>query len=245
MAHELFSKKFYFLKKDISGKVLLLVSLSGVLLFNDRTVEASSSDKILTQSVALIGKQVLTSREVRALTMLDAALNEQLPGKMNHSLADSGLETLLGKVSVEDVNAEIFDVILNQEAEAFAFNQLSSVELGQKLEKVKKALKSQENWTKLDMSESETSRLLRMKIIAKSYLSFKTTTMTSQISDSEALAYFEKNKVKFSGLPFEQMKANIKNFLTQQQLQDRLKSYFDAMKRKYKARNILSEQSVD
>jgi len=212
------------------------------LLIVEVGTAAQVENRVLIQSVAMVGQQILTSREVRAMILLDAALNDRT---LNKRTGSPGFETLLGRVSAEDVNGEIIELILSQEAEVFAFNQLAPGELALKLEKIKKIIKVQEDWQRLELSENEISRLLRRKLLAKGYLNFKTTTMTSQVSDSEALAYFEKNKVKFVGLPFDQMKSNIKNFLTQQQLQERLNSYFEAMKRKYKVRNILSEQVME
>ncbi|MNY60610.1 hypothetical protein D3C86_1971860 [compost metagenome] len=63
--------------------------------------------------------------------------------------------------------------------------------------------------------------------------------MVGIITDQEAQAYYDKNRIKFGSMPFSNFKENIKTFLAQQQLEERLRSWFEVIKRKYKVRNLL------
>lgn len=88
----------------------------------------------------------------------------------------------------------------------------------------------------LEFKKLEVERLLARKKQAQEFLRFKTESAGVVISDEEAKAYYEKNRLKFGSLPFSQFKDSIKDVLAKQRLEERLKDWFEVLKRKYRVR---------
>lgn len=124
------------------------------------------------------------------------------------------------------------------EAENFAVSVEAGSEADLQLQKIEKQLAARADWRRLEMSSEDLRRLYRQKLTAKNFIRLKTESMTGVISDAEAQAYFEKNRVKFGTLPFASFKDNIKSFLTQQQLEERLRSWFEIIRRKSRVREF-------
>ena len=74
------------------------------------------------------------------------------------------------------------------------------------------------------------------KLKAQSFLKFKTESLVVLVSDEEIKQYFQKNRVKFGSAPLEAVKENIRQYLVTQQIQDKLKEWFEILKRKYKVK---------
>ena len=63
------------------------------------------------------------------------------------------------------------------------------------------------------------------------------------VSEDEVKQYYEKNRVKFGNMPYAQFSQSIRDKLTQDQTQERLKDWFDILKRKYRVRLLSNQQS--
>ena len=140
-----------------------------------------------------------------------------------------------------EVTSVLLEVVVFKEAESFSLTKVSDEQVQEAIRKVEKALEGKPFWQGLEVSSNELKKFTTQKLAAKSFIQFKTNSMSGVISDSEALAYYEKNRLKFGDLPFASFKDNIKTFLAQQQLEERTRAWFEIIKRKYKVRNILSE----
>ena len=208
---------------------LLLISLT----FSSLTWAAHT---VVNESVGQAGSHILTSREVQIASVIE------------HILYPNKNETKLYEMKPEDgrfpneVTALLLETIVSLEADSFNVGKISDDELKIAVEKVDKAAKGKTYWDNLDPSSAEIKKRIAQKVLAKNFIKFKTESLNGIITDSDAQVYYEKNKSKFGSVPFLQVKENIRTFLSQQQLQERLRTWFEVIKRKYKARNFLLEK---
>lgn len=189
---------------------------------------------IVTATVGQVSENVVTSREVQISTVIEYVLFS--PKEGNKSL----YEVRYGQESFRNaVTTILLESVVALEAENFNVASVTDDEISQALAKIDKATQGRSYWAELSPSAAEIKRFTTRKLTAKSFLKFKTNSMASIITDQEAQVYYDKNRVKFGSLPFESFKENIKAYLAQQQLEERLRSWFEVIKRKYKVRNYI------
>ena len=97
------------------------------------------------------------------------------------------------------------------------------------------------DWKSLAIVPKELETGLRRKLQAKKFIQFRAESSVLPVTDSEAQRYFEENRLKFGDLPFENFKENIKSFLSKNQVEKRLKDWFDVLLSKYQVKNLISE----
>lgn len=185
---------------------------------------------ISNESVGRVGSTVLTAREVKISRAVEQALSR------SGNIPDSQKA-----VTPQEVTAVLLEQVVSSEADSFSIGQMSPDEFASTLASIQKSLQGNALLKDLQIQPNEVERILRRQLMAKNFIQFKTNAFTSVISDEEAKAYFEANSKRFAGAQFEAIKGNIKNYLAQQQLNERLKSWFELIKRKYKVRNFLLE----
>lgn len=184
-----------------------------------------SAAVLVTETVGQVSDYVVTSREVQ-ISLAISGNTEVRPGR-------PGFANAVTQVLLEQVVA--------LEAENFNVSSVSEEELAAALARLEKTVAGKSSWAQLEPSPEEVKRFSMRKLVAASFLKFKTSSMTSIITDQEAQAYYEKNRAKFGSAPFAEFRESIKTFLAQQQLEDRLRSWFEVIKRKYKVRNFVVE----
>lgn len=190
---------------------------------------------IISETVGQVADHVVTSREVQISSVVENVL---FPGK-NKSVSIVEINPGLPEFQAALTNV-LLEAVVSLEAENFNVTTLSDSDLLAATTKVERAVAGKKYWTKLEVSQAELRKFTQRKLNAKNFLKFKTNSMSGIITDQEALAYYEKNRVKFGGTSFATFKDNIKSFLAQQQLEDGLRSWFEVIKRKYKVRNFLA-----
>ncbi|MBC7371119.1 MAG: hypothetical protein H7326_06110 [Bdellovibrionaceae bacterium] len=191
---------------------------------------------IVSQSVGQVGDRVVTSREVQISAAIDQALFPQ------KDKANNFRELHLGDAAMPgEVTAVLLEVVVHREADNFSVAKITEEQIVESSRKVERTLESKTYWQNLEVSSAEVKKFVAQKLTAKAFIQFKTNSMAGVVSESEALAYYEKNRLKFGELPFTSFKENIKTFLAQQQLEDRTRAWFEIIKRKYKVRNVLAE----
>lgn len=198
------------------------------------TLQASAAT-IVTQTVGQVAEHVVTSREVKISMVIENIL---FPPKG----AGSGLyEVQIGQEEFRNaVTTVLLESVVSLEAENFNVASISEEDLAAALTKVEKAVAGKAYWAGLEVSSAELRKFTLRKLTAKGFLKFKTNSMTSIVTDQEAQSYYDKNRVKFGSTPFANFKENIKVFLAQQQLEERIRAWFEAIKHKYKVRNFIS-----
>jgi len=83
--------------------------------------------------------------------------------------------------------------------------------------------------------------MVSRKLRANRFIKYKSNSSYVQVSDEEAREYFEKNRLKFGTLDYDNFKNNIKKFLSKKNAEDRLRDWLEVLKKKHKVKNILAE----
>lgn len=193
---------------------------------------------VVSQGVAQVSDYVVTSREVTISGIIEKATDQKLPAagkKIDRS------QWVL-KEGSENFQKHLAQVILEQviqlEAENFSVGAVSREDIESFQKHLQESVNGWELWKKLEVTTAEIEKIILRKLRAKNFLQFKMETSGVQISDEEAKKYFEKNRVKFGNLPFAQFKDGIKEVLAQEQMQEKLKDWFDILKRKYRVKYL-------
>jgi hypothetical protein len=207
----------------------LLIVLPAVILF---TLKGNCS-QIVTKIVGNVGGNYLTSREVIASRIIENVLYPSETVETSHSL-DS---PLFGR----QLTASLLERVIALEADSFSIANLESEELSNAIQKVQRELKSDRSWLMLQVTPEELKEWVERKVRSKKFLKYKTDSATLGVTDSEVKEYFEKNRYKFGNMTIENFKENIRAFLVKQQMEDRLKEWFEILKKKYKVRNYHGE----
>lgn len=196
----------------------------------------SSAAVLVTATVGQVSDYVVTSREVQISAVIENVLYPPKAGSKGLPELRLGQEAFRGAVT-----SVLLESVVALEAENFNVAAISDEDLNGALARIEKATAGKAFWAELEVSAAELKRFTVRKLTAKGFMKFKTNSMASIITDQDAQAYFEKNRVKFGTSSFDSFRDSIKVFLAQQQLEDRLRSWFEVIKRKYKVRNYISE----
>lgn len=192
----------------------------------------------VTKSAGIVGDHVLTSREVRISYAVDQVLG--LSNNVN------SIKELVVPSSGETYSAivtnSLLEWIVKFEADSFSVGKISSEEVKKTSYQVGKELEKFSVWKDMDVSSTELDEVVLRKLTARNFIRFKTETSGVAVSDAEAKDYYEKNRVKFGSVPFDQLKDNIRTYLAQQTAQARLREWFETLKRKYKVRSFAAEK---
>lgn len=193
------------------------------------------SQKIVSQAVGTVAEQVMTSREVKMSIMVSKVLGDRRAQGFKEE------EMIVGHPSFAlAVTQVLLDQVFLNEGEGFSFSDLGESEV--KRERVKlQSLSKNKFWLELEPSPEEVERILIRKLKSSAFFKFKAETLRGTVSDAEIRSYYEGNKDKFGAGKFETFKDNIRMFLIQQQSQERMRTWFELVKRKHKVRNFLTE----
>jgi hypothetical protein len=201
------------------------------------------ASELVSKGVGQVAGYVVTSREV-----VISNIFEQVLLNMSISQADKksiNKSTWLLKTDSQEFQKRLsqvmIEILVKMEAESFSVAQVSGEEIKAESQAIKQELKDWSEWKKLEVSDAEVDQILNRRKMAKNFLKFKTESSGVIISDLEAKNYFEKNRVKFGGAGFPQFKEGIKELLSQQQLEDKLKDWFEILKRKYRVRFLKND----
>ena len=210
-------------------------SPKNLTLKRNQTKKNGGSDSVLlSKIVGTAADQVVTSREVQIVNFLERGI-----------LTDKNLNLIQpeeNRFNVE-VAQVLLEIVVQTESSVFEFNQMGDDEFKETLAKVQKNLTNSKDWKSLQTSPAELEKFLKRKLISKKFIKVKSDSMKGFITDAEAKDYFDKNRLKFGQVPFVEFKENIKSFLSQQQLEERLKAWFEIIKKKYKVKNYSNESN--
>lgn len=187
---------------------------------------------MVTKIVGTAADQVVTSREVQIVNLLEKGLTSD-KNLVLIAVDDPRFNVEVGQVLLE--------IVVQTDSNLFEFDQVSDQEFKDAVDTIQKNMAQSKEWKALQVSNSELERFLKRKLVAKRFIRVKSDSMKGFITDSEAKDYFDKNRLKFGQVPFSQFKENIKTFLSQQQLEERLKAWFEIIKKKYKVKNYTNE----
>lgn len=179
---------------------------------------------VVSETIGSVGTEIFTSRQAALSGVMDRLLaGAKDPGPSPDSKKERA--------------ALLLEAAVAKEAESFSVIGADSDEVSQLAAKTRQHLQSRADWRKLEYSEKEIRDLAFRKTSARSLIKLKSESMKSSISDLEAQKYFEENRAKFGSMPFSSFRDQIKRVLAQQQLDERLRSWFEIVRRKYQVRD--------
>ncbi len=205
--------------------------------------KAVAYPQTVSRGVGQVANQVVTSREVVIVNFIEQALLNN--GNKKNIDKSVWMIQLDSPDFQKQLSQWMIQILVKLEAETFSVAQVSAEELKAEINLVKESLKDWHQWKALDVTDVEIEQILLIRKSAKNFLKFKTESAGVVISDIEAKNYYEKNKVKFGGAPFAQFKDGIKEVLSQQQLEEKLKDWFEILKRKYRVRFLKNDFTAD
>lgn len=223
--------------------LVLLLSWSHAEVGEEKRLRspAQATGVIDSASVAVVGGQVITSREVQIFGVLTKALASKV--KPDNKIRDSWVVSYGGEAFTRILSQFLVDQVVALEAETFSVSEVSEKDIQLAKEHILNMTRSWPAWKRLDVSDRELVTILQVHLRAQAFLKFKSESSGVLVSDSEAQEYYEKNRVKFGNLPFEKFKDSIKDVLAQEQLEEKLKDWFELLKRKYRVR-LLSANNL-
>jgi hypothetical protein len=228
---------FFILLSSLRLEAQTSTKASDTLVFKPRP-----KGEVVTEAAAQAGAHVVTSREVIISYIMDEAMSTPIkkgasPDRKNWQI------DVKSDAYAKHLAQILLEVVVQLEAENFSIGQVSPSEVSTFQKQIEEQVAGWEPWQRLEVSTVEMQQTLMRKLRAKNFLKFKMESSGVQISDDEARSFYEKNRVKFGNLPFAQFKDSIKEVLAQNQLQDKLKDWFDILKRKYRVRYLGASNS--
>ncbi len=211
---------------------MTLACLSAVFL-----PEARAEKQLISIAVGQLKDHQLTSREVNINYLVESAL---FATKKEDSIPKQ-LYPVKSNEFAREITAVLLEWVVFFESKGFDgfASKSSDIETAEK--KVSELLKNNSAWKSLASTNKEVHDVIDRKLSAKKFVKFKVESSAVPVTDDEAKAYFEENRVKFGNLPFENFKTNIVGFLSKKQVDRRLKDWFEVLQGKYKVRNFIGE----
>ena len=187
-------------------------------------------------SAGRVGDIIVTTREVAIHHLIEVALSAKGASAASETIT---IEQPRAREFVRETTTVLLEGAIFLEAESVGAVPLSKERLQSELSLVQKKMRRNSAWQKLEVSPDELRRILSRTLRAKDFIKFKVDSAAMPISDREAEDYFNSNRLKFENLPFANFKENIKAYLTKQQVDKRLKEWFELLESKYRIHNQL------
>jgi len=183
-------------------------------------------------TLASIGKsEVVTTRAVHIDALTESLLYKQ-PALKNVLKSKMDSKTLKS-----ELNRYLIERIIYMESQSFNQVSLSDKEVSAALAQIKSAVRKNkellELWGFLTLTDDETKVFLKQKLTAKKFIEFKNKSSEILATDAEAFSYYQNNKIKFKGIPFAELKENIKKEISRDQAEQRLEDWIDILKKKF------------
>ncbi len=183
----------------------------------------------------MIKGQLVTSRQVQIQNLIEVALYNKSP-KDNLKLLP-----IDSKGFAKATQDTLLETSVAMEAQNFNVIYVAPEELDKAQAEALKVLTPLKIWKDLDVLPQEFRIAVKNKVQAKKFIQFRAQSSVLPITDSEARRYFNENRLKFGSLPFENFKENIKSFLSRNQVERRLKDWFEVLLNKYQVKNLIAE----
>jgi hypothetical protein len=203
------------------------------------TLPAFASRQLALKLVGVVGTRVLTNRDVEANFIVDRVLYNE--GKF--TLLSTGTQEFNSAL-----NRLLIEWMVSEEAMAFGVAKVTDQEVEQSFNEVKKKLMAQSaarvQWFGLGFSDGQLKDMVARKMRANRFIKYKSNSSFVQVSDEEARDYFNKNRLKFGTMEFDQFKGSIKKFLGNKNAEDRLRDWFEILRKKHKVKNLVGNSDT-
>lgn len=210
--------------------LLIGLMLLPIFCYSQTSTKKEDSDSVLISRVSgTVGDVVVTSRDTKISHLIELAFKRKTFEPIDESSA--GFSAI--------VSETLLEWMLYLESQAIKSEDLAASEkakLDQDLNKL--IAESNGYWKKLEVTPEEKRQFIERKLKAKKLLQFRTQSSYVTVTDRDALTYYQQNKIKFGTSPFEKLKENIKNFLEQQNAENRLKDWLTILQKKYNVKHL-------
>lgn len=191
--------------------------------------------ELVSTGVGIVRSQVVTSREVQIQNLLETAVSDKpSEDKLKMLAIDS-------KAFSKAVQDTLLESVIAIEAQNFNVVQLSPEESEKAQSRALAILKKSKAWNDLQVTPKEMAAGLTRKLQAKKFVQFRAASSVLPVTDLEAEKYFNENRLKFGNLPFANFKENIKTYLSRNQVDRRLKDWYEVLLSKYQVKNLIAE----
>lgn len=217
-------------------------SLPKIPMINPKPVsstDAASPSALTLRAVGQVGDQVVSSRQAILSGVVEQwlyAIKDRPSDMLRKKEKESWFLDIDSPAFREQVSRVMIDLMINMEAENFAVAEVDQLELQKLSTRLMIDFATLAEWKRWSPQISEIQIILKRKIRSRAFLEFKSEGSTAMVSDEEARAYFEANRAKFGPYPFEQFKNNIKEVVSRDRVDARLKDWFELLKKKYRTR---------
>lgn len=210
-----------------------------LLILPQFSLAAVRKTELVSRAVGQVAEHVITSREVILSGVIERWMYALQDRPSEAFRREEKLSWFL-KTDSEDFRAQLsrvmLDIMVNLEAETLSVADVNDNDVQLKATRFMIDFAGFQEWKKLGPTKDEIQKLVRRKLRSRAFLQFKTETSGALVSDDEAHAYFEKNRLRFGNYPFQQFRNTIKEVLAQQRLESRLKDWFEILKKKHRVR---------
>lgn len=205
-------------------------------------IATSFSSTVISSQAGRLQDKMLTTRQVLLSAVIERAVSTANDSSV--SIKDLNLNRPYSRGFVKQATAALIEWAVFFEAQSFGAAEVTDKEVRQAQtalqKKVKSDLEIKSVWSQLQPTEDEVKKAIERKLRSKKFIRFKIESSTLPITDKEAHEYFESHRLQFEDQPFEKFKPKIKELLSRQQVDRRIKDWFDLLHAKYKIKNELS-----
>jgi predicted sugar kinase len=136
----------------------------------------------------------------------------------------------------------VVETVIFKEAVDFGIAKVSDSEVDEVFKSTRAKIMEKANvkshWINLEISDAMLKEKIQRKLRAGKLLKYKTDTDQHEATEEEVKDYFEKNRQRFGSASLDSFKVTIKKFLTKKTADDRLREWFDVLKKKYKVKSL-------
>jgi hypothetical protein len=191
----------------------------------------ASTPQPISQVVAIVDNKAVTSREVIWFDFIDQIAIKKVKKPVVISVESPEFQKSTGAYTLSRA--------IYLDAQQFAHEKPTADEINKIAEQVVQGLVDQKVEEFFRPSPDEIKNLIETKLVAESFLKFKSQTSSLPVTDLEARKYYDDNRVKFESVEFEKVKKQIKLFIAKTQVEERMQTWFALLQEKYGYRNLV------
>jgi hypothetical protein len=213
-------------KSDFISRLVICAFISGAV------TPALGAKQLVMKLVGAVGSRIVTNRDVEANYLVDRALY------------NDGAVQPLG-IGTEEFNGALnrllIEIMVFEEANTFGVAKVPESEVDEALSSVRRRLATtptKSRWGALGYAEGQLKEMVLRKLRANRFIKYKSNSSFVQVSDEEARDYFNRNRLRFGTMEFDSFKSSIKKYLGKKNAEDRLRDWFEILRKKHKVKNL-------
>jgi hypothetical protein len=222
------------------------LKLSKIIIFSFLILASVAQGAILSSQAGRVQNNYLTTRQVLMNALAESALDEKRALTQNQvNISALDLNKPRSREFIRQTTAALVEWAVFIEAQSFSSAEITAAQVKKAKRDVVKKINAnpqlRSRWNQIQPTDGEIQALLERKLRAKKFIQFKIESSALPVTDKEAHDYFEANRLQFEDLPFEKFKPKIKELISRQQVDRRIKDWFELLHSKYKIHNELAE----